>query len=220
MIKFIILFFYIFITGVFSVYCIFNKPKLFYFAKILPIIGLEVFLLFHIITGGGATLFSILVFIAVLIGMAGDIFIINAKTFVFGLVSFLITHIIYVVAFNQKSFAMNINNIVLALITLLSLAFVVFLTLVMVRGEDKPLIVPVWIYVVVITLMIISSIGFTQYGKFKIPLFILASASFYISDAVLAVKTFVSKKSEFLQIFILSFYYLAQTLFVIGAVGL
>ena len=216
----IFLFIYIFLTTIFSIYCSFNKPKLFYIAKILPIIGLILFLSINMVITGKISTFSLLVLFAIIIGMFGDIFIISQKTFIFGLISFLITHVLYVVAFNLSGIVLNINMIIFVPIVLISLIFVIYLSFVMSKSDDKSLIIPVWVYVTVITVMIISSIGFTINNNLKLPLFIIASGFFFISDAVLSIKTFVSKKSEFLQIFILVFYYLAQTFFVVGTINL
>ncbi|HOV13400.1 MAG TPA: lysoplasmalogenase [Spirochaetota bacterium] len=216
----VFLFLYLFTTSLFSVYCNYKAKKLFYVAKILPIVGLVISLFIIMIFKNKFSVFNFLILFGLLIGAVGDIFIINKKTFIFGLCAFLITHILYVVGFNYDGFSLSIGTNLLIPIISTSLIFTLFITYKMIHGEDKNLIIPVWVYVLVINLMVISSIGFTLNNNFKNYFFIIGSISFYISDAILSLKTFITKDLGILQIFILSFYYLAQSFIFLGAINI
>lgn len=215
----IFLFLFIALTSFSSVWVYFNKPKFFMIFKIIPIIGLVLFLLSNMIITKNFTPFCLLILFGITIGVAGDLFIAAGdKTFVFGLISFLITHILYVIAFNITKTAFVISYPLLAVIIVISIAFAIYITIKMQKGGDKALIIPVWVYISVLTAMLVFSINFTFAHNKSFPYLILGSLFFFLSDSVLSFKTFVYKKNETLQIFILTFYYIAQAFITLGAI--
>lgn len=144
--------------------------------------------------------------VALVFGMAGDVFLMlpdDKRWFVFGLGSFLVGHLAYVVGL----VLLGLTGVALA-------AGVVFVVLAMavigrhivgaVRAGDEPaLAVPVSVYMGVISVMVACAFGTT------LPLAIVGSLLFFSSDAAIGWSRFV-KPHGWMELFIIVTYHLGQ----------
>jgi uncharacterized membrane protein YhhN len=131
---------------------------------------------------------------ALLFSFAGDVLLMNPSNFISGLVCFLIAHILYVVAYRQHRMDMDqqpvhgIQRVRIAFPVVLAgtgLVVVLFPRL----GEMK---VPVIIYAMVITVMVLSAlfrIGRTNAHSFWMVLG--GAVTFMASDSILAINKFL-----------------------------
>ena len=165
------------------------------------------------ITGSGlSTTFSYWVLLALVFSLMGDIILmLREKWFIYGLVSFLIAHILYIVGFIVSfSFTFSLN-IFLLIIALIILAVILYFYLYQnVRKEGgKKLLFAVALYIIIITTMVSLAI------MTGIKILIAAAFLFFISDAILAVNKF-KVKFRLADYFVMSTYFTSQLLFVIS----
>ena len=137
----------------------------------------------------------------------GDIFLmLEENKFIFGLVSFLIAHVIYIYAFiNQANFILPIYLIIPFIIYGLIMYWYLYKSL----NELK---IPVFVYVSIILIMGVTAFNFYYSRQNNLSLLALTGSIFFIiSDTTLAIDKFKKKMypDEFI---LLSTYYLAQTL--------
>jgi uncharacterized membrane protein YhhN len=142
--------------------------------------------------------------VALVFSLLGDVFLmLPSDQFVFGLGSFLLGHVAYIVGLNVdggsgRALAVGavIGVIVTALVARPILAAVW-------RGDDPTLRVPVVVYMVAITAMVASALATGR------PLAIGGAALFYGSDATIAWNRFV-KPLSWAPVFIMVTYHLGQ----------
>jgi uncharacterized membrane protein YhhN len=156
-----------------------------------------------------------IIFAGLLFSLAGDVFLMLEKDlFIWGLGSFLIAHIFYVVAFaGGVPWA---NSQLLSLLPFLLIAGVMMTVLW--SRLPKKLLIPVIVYVTALILM-----GWFAARRFEASVFDQSSALltltgavlFLISDGVLSVRRFVYK-SPILQIIVLGTYFPAQLCFALA----
>ncbi|MFP4323909.1 MAG: lysoplasmalogenase [Anaerolineales bacterium] len=137
---------------------------------------------------GPDTTYGQLIFLGLLLGAAGDVFLLSKAQvwFLAGLVSFLGGHIAYVVAFAQLTTLTDIGAEIIILPILLS--GTVFFAL---RGYFGSLLIPVMAYFVVITLMLIVAWGAFSPGERLTTLAVIGATAFYFSDLAVALDRFV-----------------------------
>jgi uncharacterized membrane protein YhhN len=144
--------------------------------------------------------------------LAGDVFLmLHERFFLGGLVSFLLGHVMYVVALLQLGIEppMLFVGVVLVLVASALVGSRV------VRGSadtDQRLPVPVAVYMAVISLMVVSAFGTL------IPLAIAGALLFYVSDAVLGWNRFVSPIPNG-RLIIMTTYHLGQVGLVLALLG-
>ena len=150
-------------------------------------------------------LFSILILLGLVLSLFGDIFLLSAKRFTFGLLSFLLAHICYIIAFSLK--LELVSWWVLLLVMLY--ACIYYGLLYRSLGQDC---IAVAVYVVVIALMGWLAINvFINLFSMASFLLMLGAALFMLSDSALAWDRFKSKlKHE--PSWVMISYYLAQYL--------
>ncbi|MCP3936569.1 MAG: lysoplasmalogenase [Actinomycetia bacterium] len=151
----------------------------------------------------------IIVCAAIVFGMGGDIALLKrVDMFIVGLASFLVGHILYVVAFATD----GLNMVALA-------AGTVFAA-VLIGGLGKPIIeanrgsalrAPVTAYIVVIACMVAAAIGTTR------PVVAAGAVLFALSDALLGYDRFVTPRSD-RRIAVMVMYHLGQFAIVAGLV--
>ncbi len=153
--------------------------------------------------------YSLFIIIGLLFCLGGDVFLAlpQDRMFFFGLVSFLLGHVCYVIAFFWIADPGTMT--LLGVIVTLVLGSVIYVWLKPHLGSMKK---PVIAYILVISLMVIgawSVLGMPQ-QSFMARLFVFAGAfSFYISDIFVARDRFL--KTAFINRFLgLPLYYLAQ----------
>lgn len=128
-----------------------------------------------------------------------------AVSFIFGLVTFLIGHLFYVVGFTRAWRFSKIRFSMILLITLYSFLIGRPLVTAMIEGSNDQLVFPVIAYVIVISLM--AWMAIMTGNKWAIA----GSLFFVLSDSILAWNMFVADVPES-GFFIMSTYYLAQFL--------
>lgn len=176
--------------------------------------GTMILIIILAITESGlSTTFSYWVLLALVFSLMGDIFLmLREKWFIYGLVSFLIAHILYIVGFIVSfSFTFSLN-IFLLIIALIIMAVILYFYLYEnVRKEGgKKLLFAVALYIIIITTMV--SLAIMTSTK----ILIAAAFLFFISDAILAVNKF-KVKFRLADYFVMST--TAQLLFAISIGG-
>jgi uncharacterized membrane protein YhhN len=135
----------------------------------------------------------------------------SAKWFLHGLVSFLLAHIVYIIAFTiSYSFSISGETLVIMLgIILIAVTFFRLLSQDVKRGGGGLLLIAVAVYIAVIATMLCLAI---LSGR---GILIIAAVLFFISDAVLAINKFRGsfKIAEYI---VMSTYFTAQLLFAIS----
>ncbi|MFN8577533.1 MAG: lysoplasmalogenase [Candidatus Sericytochromatia bacterium] len=147
------------------------------------------------------------IIIGLIFSLFGDIFImLSEDKFIFGLVSFLIAHIIYIYAF------LHGNNFIIPfylIIPFLIFGMTMYSYLYKSLNELKA---PVFIYVSIILIMGVSALNlwYLKHDNYSLYAFI-GSLFFIVSDSILAVDKF-KKPMYYAQLSLLSTYYISQTL--------
>lgn len=173
-------------------------------------------ILLAITESGLSTVFSYWVFVALLFSVMGDVFLmLTKKWFIYGLGSFLIAHILYIIGF-LVVFSFTFTASVLFQIILLTIIAVIFYYYLFqnVRKEGgKRLLFAVACYIFVITTMLTLAI------MTGIAILIIAALLFFVSDSILAVNRF-KVKFQLADYLVMSTYFTAQLLFAISLGGL
>jgi len=196
-----------------SIYSKLLKPVLYRKFKILPLI-LLVFLLTNNLYSHGITSIKIIILIGIIMGMIGDLFLLNSeKYFIFGLISFLAGHIFYIIAFFK-----NINNTFYISLSILLFFGAIYLKILFKKMEPKNVtkyFLPIIIYIITIVLLFSTAFNYENSNKTSFYLTI-GSTFFILSDATLAWNTFVNdfKNSELI---ISLTYYSAQFFIILKA---
>ncbi len=138
------------------------------------------------------------------------------RFFVFGLLSFLITHLILI-----KIILSFLSNIKKTTIFFSSLCYGTYFTIIFLRIKDSlgALIIPVLIYGIVISIMgIVSFLNFYENKRAIENIWLLVGASvFILSDSILAINKFY-KSSMFFGVAIMITYIIAQYIIYKGMV--
>lgn len=170
------------LSAIFSYY--FGSDMMFYILKPLTTILILLFALFH----GHQSEKDILkvTVYGLLFCLLGDILLLKDSFFAFGLVAFLIAHILFIISFVKIDGFKNYFKPFILLIASAG-AFYAFL-----YPSLEVLAIPVLIYVLCITLMAWQGIGLYIWKKKKPFLYILLGAIlFMISDSIIALNKFV-----------------------------
>ena len=189
-----------------------------YIIKPLITISLMVFYAYQSRLGGR---FAKRIFAGLFFGLIGDSFLmfinVNDSFFMFGLIAFLIGHLIYIAAFYldykwNPTIEKQATRIALVVFGLFCLGFYLYL-----RPYLSGMRIPVMIYSFVISLMAIMAVnrkGRVTTISFRLICF--GSILFLISDSVLAYNKFVNSFTGG-DIYIMATYMLAQYFIIIGA---
>ena len=153
--------------------------------------------------------FNIFLILALIFSVTGDIFLLNKeKYFTYGLFAFLIAHLFYIYLFYSLASSPN------PLIGLAIVAVIDFIFFTVRKSLKKYR--PVLFYMLAISFMVYFSLGFSGNAGALIG---SGGVLFFISDGVLALNKFY-KKIKFSETIILSTYYIAQLLIVLGVKSL
>jgi len=148
----------------------------------------------------------------------GDVLLIfesaNSSFFIFGLVAFLIAHILYIILFNQIRIKEKVKQ---SLFPLLPIAIYYFLLISLLQptlGEMKK---PVGIYGLIISIMLSFAIDLWRIKDRGVSFYIISGALlFIISDSLLAINKFYSS-FQYGGILIMLTYGIAQLFITLGA---
>jgi uncharacterized membrane protein YhhN len=124
---------------------------------------------------------------ALVFSLVGDVFLMvpGERWFVFGLGAFLVGHLAYVVGLWCQGVTLGAFVVGLALVAVAMLVLGLRIVRAVARGDEPELLVPVAVYIGVISLMVASAIG--TRGVFAI----VGATLFYSSDALIAWNKFV-----------------------------
>ena len=170
-----------------------------------------------------STSFSKLIFFALLFSMAGDVFLMPYyDIFLFGLASFLIAHIFYIVAFlkgNKLIDGIKKNKLFVVILLLAYLALIFVLVDNMLKSNtDVTMIIAVVIYASVITVMVLSTMA--MYGNepsLQSKLMMIGAILFMFSDSVIAINKFMVE-IPYSGLWIMTTYTSAQWLITVGGI--
>ncbi|MCU0268664.1 MAG: lysoplasmalogenase [Acidimicrobiales bacterium] len=152
--------------------------------------------------------------VALVLSLAGDVFLMLAHEredlFVYGLASFLVGHVAYVVGFVLAGLELEgvVTGLVVVAVAALALARRIVAG---VRTSRPELATPVTAYIAVISAMVVCAFGVVQ------PLAVLGALLFYASDAAIAWTSFIAPK-PWGRLFIITTYHVAQILLVVSLV--
>jgi uncharacterized membrane protein YhhN len=136
--------------------------------------------------------------LALVLSLAGDVFLMLKRDdmFVFGLASFLLGHVAYIAGFGLDGLWPAIAAV--AVVSVVVGAPVV-------RTVDRPLLVPVVLYMVVISVMLAAAIGAELLAA-------VGATAFYASDGLIAYNRFVfDAPRRWVGVAIMVLYHLGQT---------
>lgn len=191
-----------------------------YFAK--P--GTMIFLIVWFITRMPAdrSWLGIFILAGLIFSLAGDVFLMLPRNwFLAGLVSFLLAHLAYIGGFNASGLTFAWKSL-LSVLIILVIAVPIYLRIRsgLITGGNQKLVVPVTVYVIVISFMVFSATTTLLNEAWSLQAAILVTsgaALFFVSDAVLAWNRFVSPITQGGLITIIP-YHLAQFMIAIGTV--
>ena len=163
------------------------------------------FLATAIVAGAFKSRYGRLLFVGLVLSWFGDAFLLGTteKMFLFGLATFLLAHVAYVIAFAARG--MNIRWALAATIpvALVSIGAMIWLT----PWISAEMLVPVRVYTLVISLMVITAFGTRgNAGPTLIP---VGALLFYCSDLSVAVNQFMQPAFPH-YVWGLPFYYTGQ----------
>lgn len=162
--------------------------------------------------------------IALTFSWIGDIILLFAGKgeiyFIFGLVAFLLSHIVYIILFSKQENTRNNDNKVtfwLGIIAILAYFFIMIDTLFPKLGDLK---IPVIVYAVVITTMLFFAFkGHLKWGTPANNYIFIGAIVFVSSDSILAFNKFYAPITHS-SFYIMLTYCLAQYLIVLGVLKL
>ncbi|HOJ64279.1 MAG TPA: lysoplasmalogenase [Spirochaetota bacterium] len=208
---------YITITGTIALLCYYFKNNLFIWTKPLPVLGLVIIQIINLlfINTSYHYIFIIFISIALLAGMIGDILLAKKNMLIMGMISFVIGHIFYIMRFKQYKWSMPIY--ITIIVVAISVLFGIFLSIKMDPAKKREFLIPLWCYITIITLMLLSAINFEYNVKRGIPFYFIGALLFYISDAILSIDKFI-KEFRLAMLFVLITYYPAQMFLSLGTI--
>lgn len=166
--------------------------------------------------------FNRLVFAGLIFSLFGDSFLMFAGSdiyfFLYGLVSFLLAHLVYSFAFfrdfkNNPQAPKTYGNLMFFLLGIFTLSFYTFI-----RDYLNDFRIPVMIYMFVISVMaILAAYRYKRVNLLSFRMILFGAIFFVISDASLAYNKFVEPYS-FAGVLIMSTYMIAQYLITMGAI--
>ena len=162
-------------------------------------------------------------FFALLFSLIGDVFLMPYyENFMFGLFSFLLAHMFYIMVFIKKSKLMagllKAKIIVGFLIVLFSVSFYVIISNMIIKEEFSYLIIPVSVYALVILFMVLLSTS--NFGSIKTnysKTIMIGAILFAISDISIALDKFVIN-FEMSGFIIMALYTLGQWFIIKGSI--
>lgn len=176
-----------------------------------PLIMVSIMIFYFLQTQNKRSFQDKLMLIAFFFSMLGDTFLMfrGEKYFMFGLASFLITHLFYIFVFSRNWLKRNF----FARISLL--LFSVIMLYIIQHNISNSLLIPIVIYMVTITIMgICASERNTNIESYRLVL--IGAILFIVSDSLIAIDKFVAP-IPFQTFLIMGTYILAQYLISVGS---
>lgn len=212
--KLHIAFLFLALLHLYAVYA--NLPNLRFFSK--PLICISLIFILYKETGLKKNIEK-LVAVGLFFGCLGDIFLmLNENMFVAGLASFLIGHILYVIAFSKQTSAKALSkhkSYILIAGILASFSYYLYSIL---KPSLGPLKIPVILYIIVIAAM--AFFAYTrryQTNTLSFIICLIGTLLFIFSDSILALNKFVAYLANS-GLYIMSSYILAQYFITLGII--
>jgi uncharacterized membrane protein YhhN len=163
------------------------------------------FLATAVVAGAFNSRYGKLLFVGLVLSWLGDTFLLGTtdRMFLFGLASFLLAHVAYVIAFATRGINIKWALATIIPITLVSLAAMIWLS----PWISAEMLIPVRVYSFVISLMVIAAFG--ARGNGATTLIPLGALLFYCSDLSVAVNQFMQPAFPH-YVWGLPFYYTGQ----------
>ncbi|MGL4369945.1 MAG: lysoplasmalogenase [Spirochaetota bacterium] len=193
-----------------------RKHKSYAVFKPIPMLMLIGLLSWVLLSGreGESSVFRLLILAGLVMGLAGDIFLLNAKKFfIQGLVSFLIGHCAYIAALIYAS--SEFSPAAAGAAVLPAVYFAYFYARIA-PDTRKKFLPAIGAYFLVITVMTVCAVSLDLSRGVRLPVYGAAALVFCFSDALLAWTIFV-KESVLTNGAVLASYYFAQLLFALAA---
>jgi uncharacterized membrane protein YhhN len=211
----ILLYFLVLAIDLFAVYS--DNENLRYISK--PLLMPFLLFLFISVTKSFPSVFKKWIVLALLFSWGGDVLLmfepVGTQFFIFGLVSFLLAHIFYILFYESITRAEGIQKNYLWLIPVAAYCTLLVIFLWKNLGEMK---IPVSVYSVVIGFMLVQAIQTIRIKNKGAAWQILTGALFFVvSDSLLATNKF-SYSFEYAGIAVMGSYGLAQLLITLGAI--
>ncbi|MBN1286050.1 MAG: lysoplasmalogenase [Anaerolineae bacterium] len=167
------------------------------------------------LAGGPDGTYDWVLFAGLVLCFFGDVFLIapEPRWFLAGLVTFLLGHVAYIVAFNGLVLVTTLNVVVIALIVLVSVGLFLYF-----RPHLGTMLAPVVAYIVVITIMLLSAwavfFGGAEAGLPDTFRYLVAfgATAFYLSDITVARDRFMPDVGFLNRAIGLPLYYVGQFL--------
>lgn len=175
-----------------------------------PLIMISIMVFYFFQTQNQRSLQDKLMLIAFFFSMLGDTFLMikGEQNFMFGLGSFLITHLLYIFVFSRNWLKIKV------LYRILMLSFSIVMLLILKNNISNSLLFPIIGYMLTITIMAISAVERnTNPESFRLVL--MGAILFVLSDSLIAIDKFVLP-IPFPTIFIMGTYVLAQYWICVG----
>ncbi|MEN8137191.1 MAG: lysoplasmalogenase [Bacteroidota bacterium] len=171
-----------------------------------------------------SSIYSRLIFMALGFSLLGDIFLMPLfDNFIFGLASFLLAHVLYIIAFAKmnSSFVLGLikGKLYSSIIFLAYVFLVAFLVNKMIDSNTETfLLVAVVIYASVITLMVLFSISLSNNVEgIATKMIMVGAILFMLSDSIIAINKFAFEV-DLSGLWIMSTYTLGQWMIAVGSV--
>lgn len=179
-----------------------------YFTK--PLIMISIMIFYFLKSKNQRNFQDKLMLIAFFFSMLGDTFLMfnGEKYFMFGLGSFLVTHLLYIFVFSRNRLKMNL------LARIFLIAFSLIMLFVLKNNVNKPLLIPIIVYMITITIMAINTAERNTNPK-SYRMVLIGAILFVLSDSLIAINEFV-KPIPFSTLLIMGTYVFAQYLIAIG----
>jgi uncharacterized membrane protein YhhN len=160
--------------------------------------------------------------VGILFSLVGDVLLLFIdRMFIFGLASFLLAHIAYIIGFRDGFQAVSFMSVLMAFILVVGAVRILSRLVSAIREKGQTqLIAPVILYSIIITVMLYAAMLTLSNPAWKAVASLLVAAGaflFYLSDIVLAWNRFVSPIPNG-RILNIVFYHLGQILLIAGVV--
>lgn len=198
-----------------------ENQKLIYYTKplLMPLVAL--YYTFASLPGNS---FNWLIVAALLFGCGGDIFLMlkgKEINFLLGMVSFLLGHVFYIIAFLMKIGTNFLFFVIFGPILLIPVIIILLLTFPKYKNSLGDMKIPVFVYMGAILFMHVSAILRVTYYSILSTYFMLVylgSIFFIFSDSLIAINEFSDRKVPNIRVYIMSTYILGQFLIAFGMI--
>lgn len=159
--------------------------------------------------------------LGILFSLGGDVFLmLPREQFIPGLIAFLLAHIAYIIGFSPQLSEINLSSLVVGIVVAISSIVIYRRIATGLRAHaNRSLIIPVSIYVIVISLMGFSALlTLTNEDWEALPALLVSAGAilFMLSDTILAMNKFVAPVKHG-QLVVIIAYHLGQIGIVLGA---